>query len=88
MIRWPVLAITFLPLQMQRLEAVAARLAQQVPKDAGTVWAVPEDIAQRFSDALNRVGKSQDIRTVGNILGRMSEIVEAELDRAEAADAE
>ena len=87
-INWPVLAIAFLPLQMRRLEAVAERLAQQVPKDAGVVWAVPEDVAQRFSDALNRVGKSQDIRTVGNILGRMSEIVEAELDRVEAADAE
>ena len=87
-INWPVLAIAFLPLQMRRREAVAERLAQQVPKDAGAVWAVPEDVAQRFSDALNRVGKSQDIRTVGNILGRMSEIVEAELDRVEAADAE
>lgn len=87
-IRWPVLAITFLPLQMQRLEAVAARLAQQVPKDAGVVWAVPEDIAQRFSEVLNRLGKAQDIRTVGNIIGRMAEMVDAELDRAEASDEE
>ena len=87
-IRWPVLAITFLPLQMQRLEAVAERLAQQVPKDAGVVWAVPEEIAQRFSEVLNRLGKAQDIRTVGNIIGRMAEMVEAELDRAEASDEE
>ena len=78
--------IAFLPVQMERLEAVAERLAQQVPKDAEAVWLVPEDAAQRFSDALNRLGRAQDIRTVGNIIGRMTEIVEAELDRSEAPD--
>lgn len=87
-IKWPVLAIAFLPLQMERLEAVAERLAQQVPKDAGTVWLLPEEAAQRFSDTMNRLGRAQDIRTVGNIIGRMTEIVDEELDRAETADAE
>ena len=83
-IDWPVLAITFLPNQLERFEAVAERLAKQVPKDADQVWVVPEDIAQRFVDVLNRVGKRDDIRTMGNILARMTEMAEEMLDNAEA----
>ena len=83
-IEWPVLAITFLPGQMERLDAVAARLADQVPKETDQTWLVPEEIAARFTENLNRVGKAENIRTTGNILARMIEIVEAELDRAGA----
>ena len=85
-IDWPVLAITFLPHQLERFEAIAERLARQVPKDADQVWVVPDDIAQRFVDVLNRVGKRDDIRTMGNILARMTEMAEEMCDSAMMAE--
>lgn len=87
-IEWPVLSMAFLPLQMEKLDKVVLRLAQQVPKNVDVVWALPDNIAARFTATLNRASKKYDIRTTGNILAKMLDIVEAELDNLDAAPPE
>ena len=82
-IEWPVLSITFLPKQMERLLEIEERLAKQVPKDTDLVWIVPEEIAERFTTTLNNLSVTCDIRTVGNIFARMTEIVQKALDNGE-----
>jgi len=82
-IRWPVLAIAFLPKQKEALDKIAVRLAKQIAKDVDDVWVISEEAAQLFSDTLTRLGKAYDIRTNGNILARMVEIVNAQLDTEE-----
>ena len=85
-IEWPVLAITFLPGQMTQLELIGEKLAGQIPKETDQTWLVPDAIAARFTEILNKVGKAENIRTTGNIIARMVELVEAELDRAAAEE--
>ena len=50
-------AVTFLPLQLAKVEKIGERLAKQMPKDTDHVWLVPDEIAQRFTDILNKVGR-------------------------------
>ena len=76
----PQVAVTFLPLQLAKVEKIGERLAKQMPKDTDHVWLVPDEIAQRFTDILNKVGRYTDIRVMGNIIGRMAEISEEWLD--------
>ena len=84
MIDWPVLSIAFLPGQMERLDATCERLARQVAKDADQLWLVPEELARRFTDALNKLGRKLDIRTTGNLVAKMVDITEAWLLAQEA----
>jgi len=86
-IKWPVLAVAFLPIQKTRFDQVAARLAKQVPKDTDQLWLVPEEVAQAFSEILTKAGRKYDIRTNGNILSKIVEIVNSHLDEEEGREA-
>lgn len=83
-IEWPVLSIAFLPTQREKFEALAERLAKQVSKDTDTLALVPEDLARSFTDMVNRLGRCEDIRTMGNIISRLVAIGEKYLDEQEA----
>lgn len=82
-IKWPVLSFAFLPVQKARFDTLVQRLAKQVPKDTDQVWLVPEDSANKFSDALNELGRKCDIRSTGNIFARMVDIAHEFLDKQE-----
>jgi hypothetical protein len=87
-IKWPVLSFTFLPAQRERFEIIIDRLAKQVPKDCDELWLVNETAAAAFSDALGRIGRKFDIRSTGNIVGRIVELANAHLDAIEQQEKE
>jgi hypothetical protein len=78
---WKTVQLAFLPTQVKDLEAVAAAMG-----DADLVGVVDAKVYADFMAVMKRLGKAQNIRSLGAIVYRMVEITRAHLD-AEAARA-
>jgi len=78
---WKTVQLAFLPTQVKDLEALAA-----VVGDADLVGVVDATVYADFMAVMKRLGKAQNIRSLGAIVYRMVEITHAHLD-AEAAQA-
>ena len=80
---WHYVAFAFLPHQAEDFDALCARMAA----DADTVYAMPAGVFESFSEAVRRLGISEDIRNVGTVVARMVQITTAYLDEQEGGEA-
>lgn len=83
---WKHLTLVFMPSAMEAIERIEA-IVKRVPKEADTIGLVSVDVLDRFRKAAAALGRTEDVRSLGAIVTRMTEIVEDHLARAEPASA-
>ena len=83
---WKHLTLVFMPSAMEAIERIEA-IVKRVPKEADTIGLVSVDMLDRFRKAAAALGRTEDVRSLGAIVTRMTEIVEEHLAKVEEADA-
>lgn len=86
---WKHLTLVFMPSAMEAIERIEA-IVKRVPKETDAIGLVSIEMLERFRTAAAAVGRAEDVRSLGAIVTRMTEIVEAHLaqveTKAKAAD--
>lgn len=77
-IPWKHLTLAFMPSTLERLDRIEAAV-KKIPKATDAIGVVAIEILDRFRAAALALGKTEDIRSLGAIFSRMTEIVEDHL---------
>jgi hypothetical protein len=78
-IPWKHLTLVFVPRAMAALERIDGWV-KRIPKETDTIGVVGFEILDRFRTAALAVGRTEDVRSLGAIITRMTEIVEIFLE--------
>ncbi len=70
---WRYLSFVFLPAQLEQFNDVE-EVIKKVPKNTDEVGVCNKEVYDRFAEALTGVGRAENIRSVGAIISRMTEI--------------
>ncbi len=81
---WKHLTLVFMPAAMEAIERIDA-IVKRIPKETDTVGLVSVDVLERFRTACAAVGRTEDVRSLGAIVTRMTEIVEAHIAETDKA---
>ena len=79
-----IVSFAFLPSKFEDFEA----LIQRLNNDTDMLGVLDIDTFEKFRDAVDRVGKIEDIRSVGSIMSKMVDITTAALDQMERENGE
>jgi hypothetical protein len=77
-IPWKHLTLVFVPRTMDALDRIDAWV-KKTPKETDTIGVVAHEILERFRAAALSLGRTEDIRSLGAIMTRMTEIVEGHI---------
>jgi hypothetical protein len=78
-IPWKHLTLVFVPRTMEALERIDGWV-KRTPKETDVIGVVGHEILERFRAASLALGRTEDIRSLGAIMTRMTEIVEAYIE--------
>lgn len=81
-IPWKHLTLVFMPAAMEAIDRIDA-IIKKMPRETDVIGVVSIDILERFRKASVAIGRTEDVRSLGAIVTRMTEIVEAYLARTE-----
>lgn len=79
---WKHLTLVFMPAAMEAIDRIEA-IVKRTPKETDALGLVSIDMLERFRKAAASLGRSENVRSLGAIVTRMTEIVEAHLAQTE-----
>lgn len=85
-LEWRQLSLVFLPNAMEKFEKLE-EYARRIPKQTDAVGVVSTEIFEKFRNAILKIGRQENIRSVGAIMTRLVEIAEAHVAQEQPAEA-
>lgn len=83
-IPWKHLTLVFVPSTLEALERIE-KIIRRTPKDTDILGLVNVEVVDRFRNVALKLGRTEDVRSLGAIITRMAEITEKHLAEVEAA---
>lgn len=73
LIDWRQLSLVFLPKNIAKLEKID-EWAKKVPRESQEVGVVPAEMFERFRDAVLAIGRAENVRALGTVMGKILDI--------------
>lgn len=79
LIEWRHLNMVFLPKSMAKLDKLEL-WAKKIPRETQDVAVVSNDVFERFRDVVLAIGRAENVRALGTVVGKMLDICEEYID--------